>query len=204
MPRTELQQFKEGLDAWLDEDPHLRPFVCDGSPLECQVFLVGFNSAKRLQNPFSAYWNDASGFMKSRFLSDYLRERGLVEPIGTRARIERFAAGALPEKCLETNIYAKPSASKRVLARVDPVTGVFDYLLNAIRPKVIVTYSKAPIDFFTAATGRRDFLDGFVDASLNGHEFRLYGIKPHLTYVGFEMAFEMGRMAGREALAIPG
>jgi len=43
----DLREFRVGLKTHLT-DPHSRPFVCTGSPLECRAFIVGLNAATRL------------------------------------------------------------------------------------------------------------------------------------------------------------
>lgn len=46
----ELTDFAVGLQKIMNklDHPGLRPFVCDGSPLECEVFLVGKNPVSGL------------------------------------------------------------------------------------------------------------------------------------------------------------
>ena len=40
-----LDDFERALVALIGRPTDLRPFVCEGSPLTCDVFLVGFNLA---------------------------------------------------------------------------------------------------------------------------------------------------------------
>jgi hypothetical protein len=61
-----LAAFRKGLLDRLS-DNHARPFVCHGSPLECRVFVVGLNAATRLDQPFTAFWSDETGFDRDAF-----------------------------------------------------------------------------------------------------------------------------------------
>ncbi len=41
----DLTEFGSELEALIERPTALRPFVCDGSPLSCTVFIVGYNPA---------------------------------------------------------------------------------------------------------------------------------------------------------------
>lgn len=88
-PGTSLGSFRRSLQAIMPH-PHVRPFVCVGSPLQCRAFVVGFYPATQIDAPFWHYWSDQSGFDKQQFMRDYLQKRGLTSPRGVRARIERI------------------------------------------------------------------------------------------------------------------
>ena len=57
----------------------LRPFVCDGFPLECEVFLVGYNPASGQLGDFWQYFNE-NGFGKKQWFRDYKAARRLRQP----------------------------------------------------------------------------------------------------------------------------
>ncbi len=78
----------------------VRPFLCTGSPLECEVFLVGINPATDI--PLWAYWSNETGCDKKGWLEAYVRKHGGFRP--TRKRIESVLNGLSPVKPLETNI----------------------------------------------------------------------------------------------------
>jgi hypothetical protein len=89
----------------------MRPFVCEGSPLDCQIFIVGFNPATTNVS-FWDFWRLPYGFDKKAWLPMYESEReeqGKKRQSSTRKRIERIVEAAWPLKCLETNIHAVPS-----------------------------------------------------------------------------------------------
>jgi hypothetical protein len=51
-----LKSFEEGLKKHISRSI-MRPFVCDGSPLECEAFLVGFNPRTLMSKEFWKFWN---------------------------------------------------------------------------------------------------------------------------------------------------
>ena len=61
-----LGEFREQLSA-LMVDRTERPFVCDGSPLQAQVFVVGLNPATTLREDFWSFWDDSAGFDRGKF-----------------------------------------------------------------------------------------------------------------------------------------
>ncbi len=63
---TELRQLLE---------KNARPFVCDGSPLACDIFLVGANPATAMNRPFWEFWDSNDGFDKKAWYIEYKRER---------------------------------------------------------------------------------------------------------------------------------
>lgn len=70
-----LQSFKSGLEAIVGRPTTLRPFVCDGSPLDCRVFIVGFNPATDSEVDFWTFWSSDRGFNKALWYQNYLKER---------------------------------------------------------------------------------------------------------------------------------
>ena len=71
-----MRELKSGLSAIVgDHCVGLRPFVCDGSPLDCRVFLVGINPATEMSGNFWDFWDDDSGFNKEKWRERYDEER---------------------------------------------------------------------------------------------------------------------------------
>jgi hypothetical protein len=64
------QNFKEQLEGLMQTDSSLRPFVCDGFPMECKIFIVGINPATKMETSFGDYYGE-TGFNKSKWLKDY-------------------------------------------------------------------------------------------------------------------------------------
>lgn len=137
----DLTEFGAGLRSVVRDDVSQRPFVCDGSPLGCQAFIVGSNAATEVL--FWPFWSDDRGFYRAAWERAYLdagRRKGRNGPSNTRRRIEMVAANAAPVRCLETNVYARPSRSTADLDHSQRTTEVLGYLLTAIKPKVVLAY----------------------------------------------------------------
>ena len=144
--RMTLEEFSHQL-ATIVPPKGVRPFVCDGSPLGCTAFIVGLNPAT--PGEFWPYWSSTSGFDKGRWFEDYKEERrrrrqvsgkNTPEVSPTRRIIERVVKAADPVRCLETNLYAVPTASISELAESDRSTAPIEFLLRAIKPKVLLLH----------------------------------------------------------------
>jgi hypothetical protein len=146
------QEFERELLALIGRPTELRPFVCDGSPLRCDAFIVGINPATALATDFWTFWREGYGFDKAAWLAAYRAERRLrplkpgktrrltISP--TRRVIEWIIEDAQPVPCLETNIWALPGADMRGVAIGARVAEPFDFLLATINPRVIVAHGK--------------------------------------------------------------
>ncbi len=176
----------------------LRPFTCTSSPLSCDVFIVGLNSATTLPKPFWGYWSDETGFDRAQFEADYV---GVRKKHGVRPRIERFVQGARPLACLETNVFAAPTRKARDLRPEDRDPSIFLYLLRAVRPRAIFVHSDEPIAFFEERTGARGFCEGIpVPATLQGVDFLLLGLRGPLYTKATELAERMGWILAQAVL----
>jgi hypothetical protein len=152
-----LEEFEKQLAELLGRPTDLSPFVCDGSPLECQIFLVGFNPAAEMDTDFWAFWQPGRGYDKAAWYSRYKTDRaarplkrgkGLaVTP--TRRNIDAFLEGAGSVRVLETNIYSGPSTDMRNLDVGGRESAPFHFLLEAIRPKVVVTHGREANDLMS-------------------------------------------------------
>ena len=128
-----------------------RPFTCFGSPLDCELFIVGLNSATQLEKPFfERYWDDNYGFDRDLFESDYDKKRSKS---GVRPRIEQFVEGAAPIRVLETNIYSVPTKKATDLRQEDKNPAIFEYIFRAIQPKAVFVHGREPVDYFITLTG---------------------------------------------------
>ncbi|GAB3171173.1 hypothetical protein [Telluribacter humicola] len=195
-PNLSLQQFREQLQP-LMTDSKSRPFVCNGSPLSCEVFIVGFNPATEMDKPFWSYWSDTEGFDKCTFMEDYRLKRGLQEPIGVRARIERIVNRIPNLSCLETNICSKPAKTAAGLASTDRKTEIFRSLLESIRPSLVYVHSNEPIKYFRTLTGLKDFQAGSpILATVGDHQFMLLGTSGPLYQMGYDDAEKLGDQIG--------
>ena len=152
MATSSLHEFSLGLAPLIGRPTYLRPFVCDGSPLECDAFLVGFNPARRMSVDFWDFWSDSYGFDKSAWFERYKEEQETRPPKPGRTRrhkvsptrriIEEVVHGAIPVKCLETNVYAKATNQALDLEEQDRITAPVDYLLRKVAPKLVIAHGQ--------------------------------------------------------------
>jgi hypothetical protein len=121
-------------------DKDIRPFVCKGSPLKCNVFVVGFNPAKSI--PFWDFWHPLEGFQKDLWDAAYLKStNNKWSP--TRSRINKLTEKLWPyASCLETNIYSYSSPDEKSLVVSRRDTKVFKFLIKEIRPKVVFFHGR--------------------------------------------------------------
>ena len=145
-----LERFERRLRAVMERRDDLRPFVCSGSPLECEIFIVGYNPATEMSRSFWSFWDPATGFDKDAWFQAYREERA-ARPLregktrrnavsNTRHRIDWIVEGASPISCLETNLYGAATEQARDLSAARQDTTVFDFLVQEIRPKVILLH----------------------------------------------------------------
>ena len=192
-----LTEFRSGLER-LMKRPDLRPFTCTGSPTDCELFIVGLNSATTLPKPFWSYWSDETGFDRTMFEADYGSVR---KKHGVRPRLEQFVEGARPLRCLETNIYAAPTPKGKDLRPEDKDPSIFLYLLRTIRPRGIFAHSDEPIVFFRARSKTKSFWAGTPEpASLEGVDFHLLGLPGPLYTKAKDLAGKMGQVLARTVM----
>lgn len=165
----DLNQFESGLAQVIGRPSNLRPFVCEGSPLECEVFIVGYNPATAMDGDWWRYWKTGYGFQKDLWYADYLTARG-GEASKSRMKIADFVNGLPNARVLEANIDARPSKRKSEYPR--PVTAPFDYLLKTIKPTVILAHGVDAIRH----------LSGWQGALVES---------PHFIYVGRDKTVEL-------------
>lgn len=179
----DLVAFDRELRALAADDPLARPFVCDGSPLECRAFIVGANPATAV--PFWPYWDTRSGFDKERWTGDYEALRiatGKRPRSSTRERIERIIAAASPVKVLETNAFSVPTASIAELDARRRSDAVLRFLIEAIQPVVILAHGadasralvqvRTPIVGFDVIESKHLRFARYDDAVALGHRLR--------------------------------
>jgi hypothetical protein len=168
-----------------------RPFVCEGSPLECDIFLVGIEPATSLNSSFWDFWEGGYGFKKREWYKSYCRERiesGEYGPSPTRKNIEHFVDGASPVRVLETNISSM--AVKRFNKKNKIYDEAFSFLIKSIKPKV----------FHVHGEPAWNEMDGFVrNFDMPGKILKEY----HLSFqTGKEKASGFGRRAAALALTM--
>ncbi|MER8435418.1 hypothetical protein NKH36_18915 [Mesorhizobium sp. M1312] len=147
-----LAEFERDLQVLIDRPSMHRPFVCEGSPLACDVLIVGYNPATTMKQDFWTYWKPDYGFDKSAWFAAYREERAArplkpgkkfrpaISP--TRRVLEWIGEGAAPCRILETNIFSVPSEAKADLALEKRESAPFKFLVNRVKPVVIIAHGK--------------------------------------------------------------
>ena len=80
--------------------PNSRPFLCEGSSLDCDIFIVGNNPGT--DTPFWEYWELPYGCRKSEWLDDF-NERHKNDQKRVRPNMEEMIKELGDLKYLETN-----------------------------------------------------------------------------------------------------
>lgn len=178
--------------------PDTRPFLCEGSPLDCRVFLVGLNPITG--TPFWDYWNTTYGCRKEQWIADYLkRERKLSR---TRAQMERLWKALKPVRCLETNLYTARSRRLAELPAEQRCTKVFDYLLDTIRPRMLFVHGRPGVSHMERRVGRELRLGELHRVELAGEEIWVYP-RHHLSFQLSAAACEgIGRLLRQHAISL--
>ena len=145
-----LDDFERQLEELIGRPTNMRPFVCEGSPLKCRIFIVGFNPATKMTASFWDFWRSGYGFDKKAWFEAYKEERR-SQPLkpgkhrrnpvsNTRRVIDWITEAASPCNCFESNIYSLPSDDQRGLAQESRNIAPFKFLLKCIKPSVIVAH----------------------------------------------------------------
>ncbi|WP_313292050.1 hypothetical protein [Rhizobium rhizoryzae] len=139
-----LTTFEAHLRKLIGDPTPLRPFVCHGSPLECEIFLVGIEAATKMKTGFWDFWKPGYGFDRNAWQEAYIKERrqlGKPAKSPTRRNTDCFLDGAEGFQVLETNVYAAPRS--RYKRDGSEIRAPFQFLLEAIKPKLIFVHGGA-------------------------------------------------------------
>lgn len=158
-----IEEFENALREKLKKYEKPRPLICEGNPLECEIFIVGINSATEMHKDFWNFWSKENGFNKSEWLESYILERKL-KPLkpnktrrnklsSTRQRIEWIVESIKPIKTLETNLFVKATPTADKLMSEDRESSVFEFLLETIKPKIIFIHGNEVIEYFEKLYG---------------------------------------------------
>lgn len=145
----------------------VRPFLCDGSPFGCDVFLVGINPATTVG--LWDHWSIDRGCDKAGWLSEYDKVEGRRR--STRRMIERLRDALKPIRALETNVFHHNSRCAAELAKEDKRTEVFEFLLAKLTPRVLFVHGKLAIEHLKTLTGTQLVIGEFVPVRYLGNAF---------------------------------
>lgn len=188
-----LAEFERRLAKVAPQDVAWRPFLCRGSPLTCDIFLVGINPGT--DTPLWPYWSLERGCDKDAWLDAYVAKHGRLEP--TRARIERICEVAGRDRVLETNVFHIPTAWETDLAKVDRSTTVFDFLVETLRPRVLFVHGGAAVGVCEERFGMKLPRGVFVSVVHKGVRFDV--ISGH--HLAYQWSFRAVEELGRKLLA---
>ncbi|MGK0236192.1 MAG: hypothetical protein ACI9EK_002740 [Psychroserpens sp.] len=178
-----LTEFEYNLREKLKNYERPRPLICDGNPLDSEIFIVGINAATEMNKGFWNFWLEKSGFNKTEWLKSYILERKL-KPLkpnktrrnklsNTRQRIEWITESIKPIKTLETNLFVKATPTANELTNEDRESSVFEYLLETIKPKIIFIHGNEVIEYF-------EKLYGIKIKKNKIKNFEIFGIKTNI------------------------
>lgn len=185
----ELSRFRNDLERRLEslQIENLRPFICKGSPLDCTVFIIGINPATE-SSDFWHYWNDKIGFDYDNWFEAYKksrRERKKREISNTRRNLNIINEELDKEKIkvLETNLYTKATARAKELQNIDKNTEILDFLIQTIKPKLLVTHGKDVKKAMNIKIGKKLDLskEKFTEVILHDIKLDVFPIQ-HLSY----------------------
>nr|WP_199044081.1 hypothetical protein [Dyella sp. ASV24] len=155
---TTLAEFERELERIIHRPTTWRPFVCNGSPLACKAFIVGFNPATSMDAGFWDFWRSGHGFDKEKWFERYKdeRQRRPLAPGRTRRSavspsrrvIEWIIEEAGPVGVLETNIYATATRTAKELAKEQQCTQPFEFLLDAVKPSILLIHGTKAAEYF--------------------------------------------------------
>ncbi|MBV7547277.1 hypothetical protein KW849_13360 [Pseudomonas sp. PDM26] len=155
-----LAEFEQRLEAIIGRPSDQRPFVCDGSPLGCRVFIVGLNPASASERDFWEFWDCETGFNKRAWFESYLAERAKRplkpgktrrNPISnTRRFLDWVISSAADTRILETNIYASPTEDAKDLTGSMRRSRAFDFLVETLKPRLVVAHGNDAVDHMRA------------------------------------------------------
>jgi hypothetical protein len=193
--------------AHTDSGPYLRPFTPDAQWRASRVFIVGTNPATPLRDEFHSfetYWH-ALTHDPAAFQEVYMTRRS-GKPSATTNRVKRFTAPLDGVGVLRTNACALPSRRWSELSgalrreQLEVGRQILHALVEICRPAAILCHGKEGVRAVSTLFGTP--LDPYVPlerqtvrAALapGGIPVQLFAY-PHLSGIGVEKGFAVGRM----------
>lgn len=178
----DLIEFRTEISKLMESD-NIRPFICEGSPLNCKIFLIGINPAAKMGRSFWSFWSDITGMDRADWLNDYLEQRkkeGKKQRLGaTRRNINRLFDRIKPQiQCLETNTYTTVTDNVEQLKKNKQArnTSIFEFLLKTIQPSVIYIHGNEAIKSLekTMSKGIVIEKDKIIESTFYGTRVQIY------------------------------
>lgn len=167
-----LHEIEQKLRELLRSEYPSRPLLCSGSPIGCDIAIVGVNPATDI--PLWRYWNADTGCNKAAWLAEF-RSDPANRKKQTRPRIEYILEEIAPLRCLELNIYPYISREEAELSNELKDVRAFVYLLRTIKPKLLFVFGTTPIKELSKLLKVRDFPKGaYTLCTFEGTRFDVY------------------------------
>ncbi len=152
----DLRTFEARLLEMIGQPAALRPFVCDGSPLDCQALIVGANPATEMKADFWDFWQPGEGFQRARWFDQYKRERQeriengeQIELVSRTRQMIEWILGHKPTcRILETNVFPAASRTISELPTAQRVSACMELILEALTPRAIVAHGRDAQEYF--------------------------------------------------------
>lgn len=155
-------------------------FICDGSPLECNVFIVGLNPST--STSFQKHWHpNEGGFKREDWLDTYKNKRSFTTTRKWLNIIFNECQKSDKIRLLETNLYNTASTRKNELAKSDKNTEVFNFLLKTIKPEAVIGHGKDIIQYLRHLSGKYYNKDIWKKLDLCDFSTKIY-LRDHLSY----------------------
>lgn len=140
IPTTHTELEAVLIDLLIEGVP-ARPFVCEGSPFNCDVVIMGINPGSK--TPFWDYWSTEGGFDRAGWVAKFDDDVANLRKT-TRPRIERLVRALTPRRVVELNAYPYVTANERELAPLLRDSQIFRLMLQVARPKLVFVFGKSP------------------------------------------------------------
>lgn len=153
-----LPEFRAELQQKMHNNESNRPFICDGNPLTCTVWLVGINPATPMKDNFFDFFNK-DGFDYGKWENAYKQERREMQKseFSKTRIISNLIVKELKQKeitILETNVYATPTSRAAELKQEEKDSQIFTFLLDNAEVEYILVHGNEAIEEMNTVLGK--------------------------------------------------
>lgn len=142
MSKTTIESIDQAIRILRTGGHPARPFLCEGSPLNCEVAIVGFNPGT--ETDFWAHWSLPYGCDRRGWLASF-KDNPANNRKKTRHCLEELYCELAPVCCLELNLYPYYSPDQKRLPKSLREPAFFDFMLRAVKPRILLVYGTLAI-----------------------------------------------------------
>ncbi len=195
------RKIREVSEALPEEDKKIfRPFLCQGSPVDCEVFLIGHNPG--VVTFFWDFWDKKKGCDREGLLNQYIHYNNRLGP--TRRKIQILVEVLKPYNVLDTNIFHIYSKELSKLPKDRRDSSICDYLIANIKPKLIVVHGAEAIRHLSGLSKESLSRDTLTSVKLFGATTYVYSgchLARHYSYARVEeIGKELKKFCGKHNL----